>query len=254
MDAASIKAFVAKIPGFYELTNRAKIVYAAYHLTSVGQSPFSARDLETFFNLLTIPVSRISQILSEESKARGGKGKFLKTKGRGYQLNGSIYAKIENAVEKIPELKLLDDELTMLISSVTETDERLMLEEAMKCYRVGSNRAVIILIWIAAMYHLEKYTLRNYLAAFNSAASRHPDKRVSKLIVRKIDDFTELKETDLITLLRSSGVISNSIRNMLDGRLRERNTAAHPSSVSISGPKAVEFSYDIVSNVILKYK
>lgn len=253
MDETSVKKFATRIPDFYKLPGKEKMVYAAYYLTKAGTSPFLVRDIEEFFGHLKIPVSRIPQVLSEESKTRGGKGRFMKAKNRGYELNGSIYGDIEKALEKIPELKQLDDDLATLVSKVTNVDERTMLEEAMKCYQVGSNRAMIILMWIAAIYHIENYTLSRHLANFNGALGRHPDKKVSKIVVRQIDDFTDLKEVDLITLLRTAGVISKSIKNMLDIRLRERNTAAHPSSVSISGPQAIAFAHDMVANVILKY-
>ncbi len=253
MDETGVKKFATRIPGFHSLSGKEKMVYAAYYLTNIGTSPFLVRDIEEFFGYLKIPVSRIPQVLSEESKVRGGKGKFMKAKSQGYELNGSIYASIEKVIEKIPELKQLDDDLTALITKVTDNNERRILEEAMKCYQVGSNRAMIILTWITALYHIENHTLTGHLANFNNAVSKHPDKKVNKLVVRNIDDFTDLKEIDLIMLLRTAGVISKSIKNMLDSRLRERNTAAHPSSVSISGPQAIAFAHDMVTNVILKY-
>ncbi len=253
MDETDVKKYVTKIPDFYKLSSKEKVVYAAYYLTNTDTSPFTVRDIEEFFGCLKIPVSRIPQILSEESKVRGGRGKFMKAKSQGYDLNGGTYASIGKILEKIPELKQLDDDLAALISLVTNSDERAILEEAMRCYQVGSNRAMIILTWITALYHIENHTLSGHLANFNNAISRHPDKKVNKLTVRNIDDFTDLKEIDLIMLLRTAGVISKSIKNMLDSRLRERNTAAHPSSVSISGPQAIAFAHDMVANVILKY-
>ncbi len=251
---ASVTEFVARIPEFYDLADKEQITYIAYYLTENGISPFSTSELEgVFAKDLKRSTPRISPFLAEESKIRGGKGRFVKAKGRGYELNGKMHGQIKKELEKIPELKQFDDDLAVLIAQVTDNNEKVLLEEAMRCYQSGSNRAMIILIWIVALYHLENYTLTHYLGDFNAAIGRHPDRRVNTLTIRHIDDFTDLKESILIELLRSASVVSNSIRKMLDTRLGERNTAAHPSSVTISSPHAIAFGHDMVANVILKY-
>lgn len=55
-------------------------------------------------------------------------------------------------------------------------------------------------------------------------------------------------------MCRSSGVISNDIRKILDTKLGIRNSFAHPSSVYITEIKAIDFITDLVQNIILKYE
>lgn len=246
--------FITQIPDFYHLSDKEQVVRIAYYLTEEGKTPFTSNELEMVFTQeLKRSAPRISQFLSEESRKRGSTGKFIKSKEKGYELSGPFYAKIKKELEKIPELKQFDDSLANLVAKVPDITEQKLLEEAVRCYQVGSNRAMVILMWIVALYHLEDYTIENHLDDFNAAISRHPDSRVNRLTIRRIDDFTDLKESILIELLRSAGIISKSVRMMLNTRLSERNTAAHPSSVVISSPQAIAFGHDMIANVILKY-
>ena len=80
---------------------------------------------------------------------------------------------------------------------------------------------------------------------------------VTEITIKKIsniDDFSELKESKFIELMRSEKIISNDIRKILDEKLGIRNSASHPSPITIEGHKATEFILDLVENVILKYK
>ena len=93
-----------------------------------------------------------------------------------------------------------------------------------------------------------------HLASFNKVLSVNKDKRVKITKITKRDDFEEIPEGKFIEFLRSSRVISNDVRKILDAKLGVRNTFAHPSAVSLSEVKATDFIIDLVENVILKYR
>jgi hypothetical protein len=77
------------------------------------------------------------------------------------------------------------------------------------------------------------------------------DNRIGK--VTRSDDFTEMPESKFLQLCRESKIITSSMFHKLEGRLHERNSAAHPSGVKTT-PKAAEaFIEDIVENVLKKF-
>ena len=81
-------------------------------------------------------------------------------------------------------------------------------------------------------------------------------KRYPKLgPIKTKDDFSEIKkEKDFIELCRAANVFNNDVRKILDERLGNRNTAGHPSTVTVHSGKAASFIEDLVENVILKLK
>ena len=66
--------------------------------------------------------------------------------------------------------------------------------------------------------------------------------------------FSDIKESVFIEVCRSSNVITNDVRKILDEKLGIRNTAAHPSTVKIHESKVVNFVEDLVDNIIIKYE
>jgi hypothetical protein len=62
------------------------------------------------------------------------------------------------------------------------------------------------------------------------------------------------KESDIIKLLKSAGVISNDVRKILDDHLGFRHTAANPNAVVIKESKCATVIEDLVENVIAKYQ
>lgn len=125
------------------------------------------------------------------------------------------------------------------------------LKEVIDCFEVGANRSAIVMTWILAMDHLFAYILMHKLADFNAALSK--DKGVKMDFVSQRDDFSEIKETKFIELCRAAGVVSNDVRKILDQKLGTRNSCAHPSGVTVSKSKVIDFIEDLVDNVILKF-
>ena len=107
------------------------------------------------------------------------------------------------------------------------------------------------MVWVLTMDHLQKYTFGSKLTEFNAAIGAHPDKKMELIVA--YDDFAELKESRVIELMRSAGIISSDVRKILDEKLGIRNSAGHPSGITFSGHKTTEFALDLIENVLLKF-
>ena len=104
--------------------------------------------------------------------------------------------------------------------------------------------------WIVVIDHLYEYVLAHKLSDFNVELAK---KNWKITLVTTKDDFAEIKkEKDFIELCRSANV-NNDVRKIRDEKLGIRNTAGHPSTVTVHSGKAANFIEDLTENVILKF-
>lgn len=245
---AQLDLFAARFEHFASWPVTKQTDYLVYYLLSMpGIDSVTAGDIDAVFAMLDLRVSsRTSVYLSEAVKS----GYYIKHP-KGYRLERSMVEKIRSAVDLEPKRVEVSAQLAALVSKVKDTQERSFLEESIRSFRVEANRAAIVMAWTLAMDHMQKYTFGTKLSEFNAAVSAHSDKRMQQII--NYDDFSELKETRIIELMRSAGVITNDVRKILDEKLGIRNSAGHPSGITISSHKATEFILDLVENILLKY-
>lgn len=250
MDRESINLFAARFGDFAQWTANKQADYLAYYLLSRdGVESVIAQDIEAAFDLLDLkPHSRLNKYLSEETTKKGGH--YIKRE-KGYRLERATSDSIRAIVDAEPTRVHVAKELSDLVPKIKDSQERLFLEEAIRCYRVESYRATIVMVWVLTMDHLQNYVFGNKLTEFNAALSAHGDKRMKPIVA--YDDFSELKEVRIIELMRSAGIISNDVRKILDEKLGTRNSAGHPSGIMFSGHKTTEFALDLLQNVLLKY-
>jgi hypothetical protein len=146
--------------------------------------------------------------------------------------------------------KLLAD----LPGKVLDLAEKNFLAEAINCYRIEAYRACVIMTWNLAYSHLIHWILNDAkrLADFNAAiARRYPKKPAIKIAA--YDDFLEdLKESEVIEICSTAGLVNSSIIRILREKLGKRNTAAHPASVIIVQSQADDAVTDLVNNVVLR--
>ena len=64
----------------------------------------------------------------------------------------------------------------------------------------------------------------------------------------------ELKESEVIAICKDAGIITKDVFKIMDEKLGKRNSAAHPSSVSIGQLQTDALIVDLVDNVVLKLK
>jgi hypothetical protein len=220
-----------------------------------GREVFNSSDIARCFDELALqkPTS-ISPFLVQMSE---GKTKQLLRSRDGYRLERAQLEKFDSKYGARPitiqVTKLLED----LPSKVPNTAEREFLKEALICYRHGAFRAAIAMSWNLAFDHLLHFVLKHHLSAFNNQWPRNFPKQNQKARVQQIatrDDFSELKESEVLTICKGAAIITPDLYKILDEKLGKRNSAAHPSTVTIGQIQAEGVIDDLVNNIVLKLK
>lgn len=251
MDKNSLEKFIDRFDDFSNLDGKKQVDYFAYFLiTENGFSSFTVKQIQDCFRCLSLKeYFRTPAYLSENANRSRG-GRYVKAQ-KGYHLERGTYNEIKKQVQNEPKKIQVSQQLADLVLKIRDSQEKSFLIEAIDCYRVEAYRATIILVWILAIDHLQKYIFGKKLNDFNKALSKNPDKKIKKII--NYDDFSELPESKFIELMRVANIISNDVRKILDEKLGIRNSAAHPSGIIFEGHKTTEFVLDIINNILLKY-
>jgi hypothetical protein len=169
----------------------------------------------------------------------------------GYRPSAHLKEAMKRELEHAPPLLKAEPHIASLLKEVTRPDAKSFLEEAHLCLRANAPRAAIVMTWIVVIDHLYEYVLAHKLSAFNVELAKKNWKITS---VTTKDDFAEIKkEKDFIEICRAANVFNNDVRKILDEKLGIRNTAGHPSTVTVHGAKAANFIEDVVENVVLKF-
>jgi hypothetical protein len=110
--------------------------------------------------------------------------------------------------------------------------------------------------WNLAYDHLIGYVLASHLPAFNARLPIRcpPLAKRGITAVATRDDFSEIKEAEVIDICRSSNIITADVYKILDTKLGRRNSAAHPNTIKFLQPQADDFISDLVNNVVLSLK
>ncbi|MGH9325183.1 MAG: hypothetical protein ACRD2B_00630, partial [Terriglobia bacterium] len=207
------------------------------------------------FNLLRAgQPSSVSPFLVQMEKK---KPKEILRDSHGYHLE---HALLESLNARYGQRRITVQVTRMLLelpAQVPDVAERQFLNEALICYRHGAFRAAVVMMWNLAFDHLLNFILKHHLAAFNaqwpvSLPKLHQKARISAVADR--DDFGELKESEILGICKSAGIIGPDLYKILDEKLGKRNTAAHPSTVAVSQIQAEAVIDDLVNNAILKLK
>jgi hypothetical protein len=243
------------VPDLATKTPSDLIHFFVYFLTVVkGQDAATGVQVARCFDAARLTkYSNIPAYLSRNSQRRRGQSPpFLRTHG-GYQLVRGRETALGAVLQTGPARTQTTATLDALMHQLTDREEMAFLQEARDCYAIDARRAAIVLVWILTVHHLYRYILIRKKTEFNAALAKVTDKRVKVTSVAAVDDFGDIPENIFIELARSSGVISNDVRKILDVKLGIRNTSAHPSAVLISQVKTTDFIIDLIQNVILKY-
>lgn len=245
-----LNKFLGRLSNFSGWDKSDQTDYLAYFLTTEGNlDSITATDIANIIYKLDLkPYTRLSAYLSDN--ATRTEGKYVK-KDKGYRLSRSTFDEIERKVKNEPEKTYVSEELQKLVDTVQNPTEKTFLIETLNSYKVRSYRATVVMMWILTIYHLEKYIYEKRINEFNNALSKNPDNQNKK--IGDFKDFDSLKESKLIEVARSAGIISNDLRKILEEKLGTRNTAAHPSEIEISGHKATEFLLDLLKHVLLAF-
>lgn len=249
------EAFAGTVKDFFDLKSTQQVDYFVYFLT-VEKNHITTQATairQCFLHLDILPYSNIYQYLNQNLKTKASQPpKFIRIKD-GYQLHRNLRTSIETSVDKKPLKAKVNKDLRQLLTYIKNPNENEFLKEAIDCYEISAYRAAIVMVWNLTVDHLFEYILKHKLTEFNAALALNTDKRIKITFVNDRDDFNEIPENKFIEFCRTSKIISNDIRKILDTKLGIRNTYAHPSSLKVGESKAIEFIEDLINNVILKF-
>ncbi len=244
---------VAGLP-ITEWSHADKIRFFAWFLVRrCDRQHFTGTDIGRCYDELDLQrPTGISPFLNQMSQ---GRSRQLLRNASGYRLERSTLGELDARFGAHPNTvhvrKLLED----LPAKVPDVAEREFLDEALICFRNQAFRAAIVMCWNLAFDHLLNFVLKHHLAKFNAQWATSLPKRNQKARVQQIghrDDFSELKESEVLTICKGAAIINPDVYKILDEKLDKRNTAAHPSTAKIGQIQAEGVIDDLVTNVILK--
>lgn len=256
----TIDLYLRNFGNLKDFSRKSLILLIAYYFRKYEiKYTFEVKEIKQKFNEASIkPPSKLIKLIDELSKGKNSP-LFCPTRNV-YSLSTfgisevESYLTSENQSESTIETYLQSaiPYLTKIISKVKEDNKRKFLSEAIACIEIRAKRATLILTWLATLDHLYDFILKHKLDDFNIALSKRSDKTNKLSIVTK-DDFGDIRENVFIEVCRSSKIINNDVRKILDEKLDIRNTFAHPSDIELHDSKVVNFVEDLVDNVITKY-
>jgi hypothetical protein len=169
----------------------------------------------------------------------------------GYRLEARVRqaldAKYGDSPSSLAVAKLLAD----LPNKVPGADQGDFLREALDSYRVKAFRSAIVMVWNLAYDHLIRWIIADScrVATFNARIPiRYPKKTVR---IAVIGDFEDLKESEVVEIASSAGLLNSGMVKILEKELKRRNSAAHPSPTVFTQYQAEDSITDLVNNVVL---
>lgn len=245
-----ISELLDKVDNFEKLTQKEQVkLLSFFFCVENGTDSFLPSQIKDCFERenLRLPANTTNEFikLSKEKPSV-----FIK-KGGGYSFERNARKNLENIYLGTIHKQEISTTLRELITKITSKEQQTFLEEAISCFEIKSYRAAILMAWLLAIDTIYEYILKQKLSEFNNAIQTHG--KYKKIVVSSKDNFTEMKESDFIEILRIAKIISGDTRKILDEKLNFRNTCAHPNSVIIKETKAIAFIEDIVENIVLKF-
>jgi hypothetical protein len=247
-----LEDLVNGIPGFQNWNNADKVRLFGWFLHSKkGRAKFNPSDIRDCYDELGM--ERPSDVNPYLAKMLGRKPKEILRDKQGYALEKRVRDQLESRYGQRVATMHADKLLLELSFRVPDLAERTLLDEAIQCFRCKAFRAAIIMTWNLAYDHLCGHILAepNRRVDFNTQLLKSfPKARISAVANR--DDFSELKESEVLQVCRSANILTNDLFKIFKEKLDKRNSAAHPSSVVIAPHTAEEYIIDLIPNVVLK--
>jgi hypothetical protein len=238
--------------GFSTWKHADKIRFFAWFIHSqLGRDRFTSADIRECYNELSL--ERPSDVNSFLTQMLNRRPKEILRDSRGYSLEARVRAPLEARYGQRAATIQVDRLLSDLPNKIPNILERDFLKEALICFRNKALRAAIVMTWNLAYDHVCQYVLTNKLAEFNTQLPKtYPKADISVIATR--EDFSELKESQVLQVCRSANITSKDIHKVLKEKLDRRNTYAHPSTITLAPQTAEEYIIDLVNNVVLMLK
>jgi hypothetical protein len=248
-----LSEFIARVPHFDSLAPREKMRLFAWYLHACrGMEILDNAAIRACFTAINAADPNVARELPRMADRRPPD--LIRVRG-GYKLEGTLKRSLDTEYALHPKVVLVSQLLSELPNRVPDLKERSFLSEAIDCYRVKAYRATTVMTWNLAFDHLLRWIMSDAarLVDFNAAISkRYPKKAPFQLM--KYDDFTELKESEIIEICNTANLVSKNTTEILREKLKRRNLAAHPSDVVVGQAQADDTITDLVNNVVLLLK
>lgn len=246
---SGVHDFAGGVPGFYRKSAVEQLLALAWYVeTQQQRASFDAANMRQCFREAGLDPPDMSVYLPRLASKKPPQ--LMKEKGA-YRLAGATRRDLDKRFGGDPTVTAVARTLAELPAKLPDLAERVFLAETLNCYRVKAYRASITMAWNLAYDHVMRWIVGDpaRLTAFNAGlATKYPKKN---LVIAKVEDFDELKESETIEAARTGRVLDKNTTQILKDKLNRRNMAAHPSRVTFSQHQADDAITDLVNNVIL---
>lgn len=249
----NIGEFVDVVENFNDLKNSEKIKLIAFFYCTINkQEDFTMHEIKSIFKDENLHVPQnFSRDFKQLVRSKGKHSPILEKNGK-YTFNRFEYNNLKETYLGNSHSKKIANNLRNLFVKLDSEEQKSFLDEAIISFENKAFRSSIVMSWLLAIDSIYDYILTKKLSDFNHGIQKQG--KYKKVVIRNKDDFSEIKETDFIEILRTSKIISNDLRKILDEKLGFRNTCAHPNSIKVKETKVVSDIEDIVENIVLKFK
>jgi hypothetical protein len=136
------------------------------------------------------------------------------------------------------------------LPSVSNSDTKNFVAEAIGCLEAKLFRAAIVTSWVGALSVLYDVVVASHLVAFNAeAGKRDPKWRPAKTA----DDLTRMKEFEFLQILPAISILGKNVKDELEVCLKLRNGCGHPNSLVVGEHKASAHVETLIQNVFAKF-
>lgn len=244
-----LSGFADSVSGFYSKSAVDQLLLLGWYMEAVeGKASFNSTTMRTAFEQVGVDPPNVTQYLDRLAKKKPPQ---LVKAGGGYKLAGSVRRSYDTKFGGNPSVVAVSKLLSDLPSKVPSLAERDFLVEALNCYKVKAYRAAIVMVWNLAYDHLMEWLLADQarLDKFNAAVPKRFPKKNDTISTR--DDFEEFKESEVIAVCRTARLLGKNVVEILESKLKRRNTVAHPSTIVVTQAQADDAITDLVNNVVL---
>lgn len=220
----------------------------AWYLHEIEQKDrFQTTDLGFCFDVVHAP--RPSALSTSLTRLCDKKPARLIKDSKGYRLAAHVRTEMSALLPVRATSVKTTQLLNGLLDRVNDTAQKTFLAETLTCFKYHAYRASIVMAWNLAFSDVLDRILANHLAEFNAQLLKVVQKSTA---ITKRSDFEDYKESKIIEVARGAGIFSASTAKILTEKLNKRNTAAHPSTVTVLAVTAEEVIADLVENIILR--
>ena len=240
------------VPGFEDLSHPDRIKLFAWYLhTHAGRERVDVDSIRRCYEQLHYNPPNLSRDMARLAERRPPE---LLKDATGFRLEARVREALDARYGDSPSSIAVAKLLAGLPSQVPGADQSEFLREALNCYRVKAFRSAIVMAWNLAYDRMLRWLLEDptRLQTFNQRIPvRYPKKQVQ---ITTFDDFEDLKESEVVEIASSAGLLNSGVVKVLDKELKRRNSAAHPSPTAFTQYQAEDSITDLVNNIVLRFR